>query len=261
MKLFKTTYLLYSQSNGNDLYGYLNAILVISVIVLIVVYLPRIRAKQNKFDFTTEFLKLTAYILKSDNKVTAVELNYVYSFLANQYTPDDLPLYIKKLQNYLNSTDSIQSTLKTIDQNQPPTTKLHLLNFLVKVSIIDGFLAQNELKALNFITKSIGLSLLQLESILAMYSFITENAQQNNKQQNRAFKPKSHSKIEEAYKILELKKIASPKAIKKAFRKLVILYHPDKAMHLEKTYQDGAKEMYQKITESYEILKEHLNFK
>jgi len=261
MTLSLTPYLLYSQSNGNDIYDYLNVLLLIGVIILIIVYLPRIKAKQSRFDFTIEFLRLTAYILKSDRKVTSKELDFVYRFFIKEFGSELLPSYKKKLAIILKTNKSIHNSLKSIDNNQDPTTKLQLLNFLVKITIVDGFLTQNELKSLHLITKGIGLIPYQLESILAMYSFITEKEFQDKQKQKIKYKRNSHSKLDEAYKILELSKTATPSEIKKAYRKLVILYHPDKAMHLEKMYQKSAKEMYQKVTDAYELLKLSKDFK
>ena len=265
MNILLHTFLLYSQSNGYTIYAYLNSILLISVLIFGIIYLPRYRAKQKRFDFTSEFLRLTAYILKSDQKVTSLELDFVYQFFKKEFGKEALPFYKKKLDQFINSKDSIKLALKNIDYKQDPTTKLQLLNFLVKITIVDGFLTQNELDSLLKITHGIGLRSYQLESILAMYSFITENGYNKNQEKRQRAKTKykrySHSKIDEAYKILELPKEATSVEIKKAYRKLVVLYHPDKAMHLEKNYQKSAKEMYQKVTESYELLKLSLNFK
>ena len=228
-----------------------------SVIIFGVIYLPRYRAKQSRFDFTSEFLRLTAYVLKSDHKITNKELNFVYSFFSNEFGKDSLPFYKKKLATFIKANGSIKQALKKIDYEQDPTTKLQLLNFLIKITIIDGFLTKNELDNLRIITRGIGLRTYQLESILAMYSFITEK----EFKQKTKYKRNSHSVIDEAYKILELSKGATSTEIKKAYRKLVILYHPDKAMHLEKEYQKSAKEMYQKVNNAYDILKESLGFK
>jgi len=239
----------------------LNVILVIAVFIIIKIYLPTYRSKNNRFDFTSEFLRLTAYILKSDEKVTDKELGFVYAFKTKEFGEKKLAPYKKKLAIYLKTNDSIIPALKNIDKNEHPATKLQLLNFLIKITIIDGYLTQNELKSLLIITKAIGSTSYQLNSILAMYSFVTEKQFKNQKNENTRYKKNSHSKLDEAYKILELSKTATPSEIKKAYRKLVILYHPDKAMHLEKMYQKSAKDMYQKVTDSYELLRLNINFK
>lgn len=257
MNLFLHTFLLNSQANGNSIYTYINVILAIGFFMLFKIYLPTYKSKKNRFDFTNEFLRLTAFILKSDQKITTKELHFVYAFFSTEFGSDSLPFYKKKLTTFIKSKGSIKQALKKIDYEQDPTTKLQLLNFLIKITIIDGFLTKNELDNLRIITRGIGLRTYQLESILAMYSFITEK----EFKQKTKYKRNSHSVIDEAYKILELSKGATSTEIKKAYRKLVILYHPDKAMHLEKEYQKSAKEMYQKVNNAYDILKESLGFK
>ena len=61
--------------------------------------------------------------------------------------------------------------------------------------------------------------------------------------------------------ILEIDEYCTNDDIKKAYRKLVVLYHPDKTMHLDKYLQKGAKEMYQKVNDAYDYLKNKKGFK
>ena len=256
-------FLLYSQSNGNGLYDYLNVILVVGLLIFVMIYLPRLKSKQSRFDFTNELLRLTAYIINSDGKVSSQELHYTYAFFEKEFGKHKLTTYKRHLDQYLNTNSTIDKELKNINFNQDPTTKIQLLHFLVKISISDNYLAENEFIALKLICKGIGLRTQQLYSILAMYSFITEEKQNKERKQNNnhKYKRNSKSKIEEAYKVLEISNEATSKEIKKAYRKLVILYHPDKAMHLEKSIQNGAQEMYQKVTDAYDLLKSTLSFK
>merc|ERR1711963_889779 len=53
---------------------------------------------------------------------------------------------------------------------------------------------------------------------------------------------------EDLYKVLGVKRDASDKAIKKAFRKLALQYHPDK------NKEEGAEEKFMEISKAYEIL-------
>ena len=49
------------------------------------------------------------------------------------------------------------------------------------------------------------------------------------------------------YEILGVSRNANDDEIKKSYRKLVVLYHPDKIMKLSKYQKDSAKELYLKI--------------
>ena len=51
------------------------------------------------------------------------------------------------------------------------------------------------------------------------------------------------------YKILDLKRNATPDEIKKAYRKLTLKYHPDKNQG-----DDEAKQMFHDVADAYEIL-------
>lgn len=52
------------------------------------------------------------------------------------------------------------------------------------------------------------------------------------------------------YEVLEVSENATPKEIKKAYRKLAKIYHPDLAL----TNKERAKEIFQKINNAYEVL-------
>jgi len=58
-----------------------------------------------------------------------------------------------------------------------------------------------------------------------------------------------------AYKILEIKASATDSEIKKAYRKMVKKYHPDKLIGLGDEHLKGAKDKFQRIQEAYEIIK------
>ena len=56
--------------------------------------------------------------------------------------------------------------------------------------------------------------------------------------------------------ILGLTANASDKEIKKAYRKLAKLHHPDKVAHLGGMHQNTAKEKFQIIVDAYDLIKE-----
>jgi len=118
---------------------------------------------------------------------------------------------------------------------------------LIKITTIDGFLSNKELKALKEICKGIGLNYGILKSLLGSHSFITEKQrQQHTKQQqsktnsNYYQKQKTRTaktKLQLCYSILGLSDGSSFAEIKKAYRKMVLLYHPDKVQHLDEAFK------------------------
>ena len=58
-----------------------------------------------------------------------------------------------------------------------------------------------------------------------------------------------------AYKILEIEKTATDDEVKKAYRKMVKKYHPDKLQGLGEEHLKGANEKFQSIQSAYEKIK------
>jgi len=59
---------------------------------------------------------------------------------------------------------------------------------------------------------------------------------------------------DDPYEILGLKRDATKKEIKEAFKRLASQYHPDKVQHLGKEFQELAHKKFVRIKRAYEIL-------
>ena len=81
-----------------------------------------------------------------------------------------------------------------------------------------------------------------------------------SKNDYESIKAMFYNSREEAYKILEIEKGASPLAIKKAYRKMAKKFHPDKVQHLGEEHQKGAEEKFRKVQQAYEQLQCELGF-
>ena len=60
---------------------------------------------------------------------------------------------------------------------------------------------------------------------------------------------------ESSYKILEITKSSTDDEVKKAYRKMVKKYHPDKLQGLGEEHLKGANEKFQSIQSAYEKIK------
>tara|TARA_B110000046_G_C13019955_1_gene410597 strand:- start:443 stop:724 length:282 start_codon:yes stop_codon:yes gene_type:complete len=79
----------------------------------------------------------------------------------------------------------------------------------------------------------------------------------NESQSNNRYKrpANSTSSLMNAYAIFDLSSAATIDKIKKAYRKLAKLHHPDKVADLGKVHQEKAKIKFQKILAPYELIK------
>ena len=57
------------------------------------------------------------------------------------------------------------------------------------------------------------------------------------------------------YKVLGIESNETEEEIKKAYRQMVVRYHPDKVAQMGEEYKKGAKEKFQKIQEAFENIK------
>lgn len=74
------------------------------------------------------------------------------------------------------------------------------------------------------------------------------------KSKKEPFSKKTSSKLDSAYGILGLNRGASLKQIKRAFRKLAHLHHPDKVAHLGEGAVKQADAIFRKIKDAYELI-------
>ena len=63
-----------------------------------------------------------------------------------------------------------------------------------------------------------------------------------------------------AYKNLEIDNTATDTEIKKAYRIMVKKYHPDKLVHMDEVYRNGAEDKFRKVQEAYEQLQKERGF-
>ncbi|MGV6860839.1 MAG: DnaJ domain-containing protein [Putridiphycobacter sp.] len=210
-----------------------------------------------------ELLLLTAYVINLDGKPSQKELNFVYWFIETNFGKNELKRCQKELSFYLTKRVIIKRSVEKIDFEEDKQSKILILNYLIKTVTIDGLLTDKELEGLKKITKGIGLSYGLLNSLLGTHAFITEEQrnQQTKQKKNQKVGSSKPSRLKLAYSALGLSPGSSVSEIKKAYRKLVNLYHPDKTVGSSGAFKKEAKEQFLKINEAYDLLKEKLAFK
>lgn len=71
---------------------------------------------------------------------------------------------------------------------------------------------------------------------------------------------KSSFDIISAYKLMKLDLTDDVKTIKKRYRELALVYHPDKYVNKSKTEQESANRNFQKLNNAYSVIKNYKNF-
>jgi len=183
-------------------------------------------------DYMFSLLVLVTAVLKADGKILRSELDYVKEFLKQNFGIEGAKqalIILKDLtQQNIPVTDVCIQIRKFVDHS----SRLQLVHFLFGIANADGVLHPDELRLIQHIASTLGISPADYKSIEAM------------------FVPKT----DWAYNILEIKEQATNEEIKKAYRKMALKYHPDKVSYLGEDVQKAANEKFQKLNEAYQAI-------
>lgn len=183
-------------------------------------------------DYMFSLLVLVTAVLKADGKILRSELDYVKEFLKQNFGTEGAKqalIILKDLtQQNIPVTDVCVQIRKFVDHS----SRLQLVHFLFGIANADGVLHPEELRLIQHISTTLGISQRDYNSIEAM------------------FVPKT----DWAYNILEINAQATNEEIKKAYRKMALKYHPDKVSYLGEEVQKAASEKFQKLGEAYQAI-------
>lgn len=129
-------------------------------------------------------------------------------------------------------------------------TRSQIIYFLTGLALINGKVSSSELNFLKQINQDLGLDPDNLTKIIAIYAAYNEHKKENENKKSAS----SKSKTAYAHEILGVQKGATQEEIKKAYRKLVKIHHPDNFATGTQSQQKMAAEKFVEIQNAYESL-------
>ena len=183
--------------------------------------------------YVMSLLVLVAAVMKADGKVLKSELDYVKRFMVQNFGEASAAESVKMLRDILQQTIPVNEVCRQIKQNMNYSARLQLLHFLYGIAQADGQVDLSEQQMIAQISRQMGISDNDYQSIQAM------------------FVPNTDAD----YKILEIDPSANNEELKKAYRRMAMKYHPDKVSHLGEDFQNAAKEKFQRVNQAYENIK------
>lgn len=191
-------------------------------------------------DVPTMLMALSAAVMRADGKVLKAELNYVKTFLNQQFGAQFSVQHLQTLKKFLDSGDiPLQRICQDIRMRMQPEVRVQLLHYLYGIAKADGHVAESESNVIRRIADMMGVSQVDFESVKNMF----------------------YRNVDSDYKVLGVDENATDEEVKKAYRKMAIKFHPDKVSQMGEEYQKGAKEKFQNIQESYEAIKKERGMK
>ena len=183
-------------------------------------------------DYMFSLLVLVTAVLKADGKILRSELDYVKEFLKRNFGPEGAQQALTILKDLTQQNIPVTDVCIQIRKYVDHSSRLQLVHFLFGIANSDGELHPDELRLIQHIAATLGISDADYNSIQAM------------------FVPKT----DWAYHILEIQEMATNEEIKKAYRKMALKFHPDKVSYLGEEVQKAANEKFQKLNEAYQAI-------
>ena len=190
-------------------------------------------ANTQSGDFEMSLLVLASIVIKSDGKVDQKELDFVRIQFTGMYGKERANNAFKLFKGIVKKEISARQVCLQIRSHMPHASRLQLLHFLFGIARADGFVVESEIEEIRKIAGYLYINERDYSSIKAMFYDASENA----------------------YQILEITKEASNEEVKKAYRKMVKKYHPDKLQGLGEEHLKGANEKFQSIQSANDRIK------
>jgi DnaJ like chaperone protein len=184
-------------------------------------------------DFEMSLLVLSSIVIKADGKVDKRELDFVRNYFVSMYGKQRANSAFKVFNAIIKKQVSTRQVCIQIRQNMSHSARLQLIHFLFGIAKADDFVVEKEVEEIHKIAGYLYINQQDFESIKAMFYNASDNA----------------------YKILEISKLASDAEVKKAYRRMAKKYHPDKVQNIGDEHLKGAKEKFQSIQTAYQKIK------
>lgn len=212
--------------------------------------------------FNTLFL-LLGYMAKADGRISETEVKLTEAFmdkmgLTAEHKREAIRLF-KLGADPLFDPDTVLQNFRR-DCARSPNLMQMLLVHLVNLAMADGVLDEIEASILRRVATSLGFSSFAFEQILRMIqaqnAFAGGGSYSSSSSGSAGYQPRANE-IELAYQALGVTASASDAEIKKAYRKLMSEYHPDKLIGqgMPEDMIKAATERSQEIQTAYDLIK------
>lgn len=198
----------------------------------------------NRFVYL--LVNILVNISKIDGQVTKEEISTIHRFFqANlHYNQTQMVLIKDLIKEAIASEATLESLLQEFRSTFPYEPRLILLELVYQILYTKAQVPEEELQVARNIAAFLEISTYDQRTIEAKYTYRSQREATNSAAQA------SHN-----YAVLGLEPGANMDAVKKAYRKLSMKYHPDKVRHLGDEFKEIAETKMKDINSAYDYFK------
>lgn len=203
-------------------------------------------------------VELIVIITRADEKITVKDQKLVIKSLKGQfghYKAKRAYRYFQKVKT--SESISVGKACGKLNQVFEAKNATVLLDIIVKIAVADQYMSQREEEIVREIAQRLRVHPNVLNSILARRNFAWESKRRSQSSGTNDKSTTRQSGLFRAYEVLGIPDNSPFSDVKKAYRELAKIYHPDKVM--KGVNKEIAKKQFQEISEAYQILKQKLN--
>lgn len=207
----------------------------------------------SRDNYLEAHIYLAAQLIAKDRNDVSEKIKFISSYFRKHFKASDYDFRSSLTAAYRNP-DQLKTVSAWINAKvKKKHQRTQIIYFLTGLSMVDGRINPLELKLLETIAISLKLTAKEFQSIIGMYQTYERSSRESSRERVKS-KTKSQSQKSISCKILGVNENSSFEVIKKAYRKMVKIHHPDRFYNESKEQQDIAKEKFIKIQGAYEYL-------
>ncbi len=207
--------------------------------------------KETKYKYTIfqkNLLALISEVVKADGYIHKEEIYFIKSYLLKQFGSIYSNMMLKTLKLQIDKQFDVEDICLGLKHSLKIDAKIKLVTFLFEITMQSGSSSIKEKKLIERIAKIIGITKASYENIINSKKKKEQEKSKTNTRKRYGLNP---------YSVLGITVKATDKEVKKAYRKMVLKYHPDKT-DLE---DEIATEKFSAISEAYHLIKLERNIK
>lgn len=200
--------------------------------------------QQEADNFFEALMMLSAHVILADGKIMHSEMETVRNFLRVNGFNETMVLrgdqllkshfdYYKTYGQY-SWENRVRTACYNVSATLPVEYRIQLISYLAEIAKADKKVDTEEIDAIHFIAANLGLD----PSIADQFLSISD----------------TYSSLEDAYKVFGIASTATDDEVRKAYRKLVLQYHPDKVAHLGEEAKANATRKLQEINKARDLI-------